>query len=143
MSARERPMTDDKLVMRPPPHFAIFASDDLASSRYFGLSSGERGLLASMERAYWAEGGRPLPQTPVLLARVTRLDTAEVERFLTPLVMVHFEADETDSGVLHHIELRRQLRNIRAQREKMSAGGQKGAEVTNSKRDGRRKPKPS
>jgi hypothetical protein len=125
--------------MRPPPSYATFASDDLANSAYFGLNVSERGLLDSMMRAWWVE--HRLPRQAVLLARVLRLDVNEVTANLSAAVLCHFVIDQTDSGLLHPHELVRQYRNIQIAREKMSIGGMAGAMATNSKRDGRRKPR--
>lgn len=130
-------------TLRPPPAFLTYASDDLAASRYYRLSAGERGLLASMNAAYWAEQGRGLPRQPILLARVTRLDMSEVEQFLTEAVLVHFVADPVDSDLLHSVELQRQARNVLATREKQSAGGQIGALLTNAARQAKRKARPA
>lgn len=134
-------MTDT--FKRPPPGYLVYASDSLASSSFFGLSAGERGLLSSMQMAYWCEGGRGIPRNPILLSRTVRLDTAEVERFLTPQVLLHFETDSVDPDTLHCTELQRQLNNVRIAREKMADGGRKGAATTNNQRDGRRKPRRS
>jgi uncharacterized protein YdaU (DUF1376 family) len=114
----------------------VYASDDLSTSRYFGLSAGERGLLDSMARSYWVE--RSLPCDPRLLARVVRLDHAEVAAFLTPAVLAWFVQE---GDVLHHLELRRQLANIALVRAKQSAGGTVGALITNEKRGKRVHPR--
>ena len=116
----------------------MYASDDLARISYFGLSVAERGLLDSMARAYWVSGS--VPKDPRLLALVVRLPEADVKVSLTPAVLEHFQAAETDANSLHHIELRRQLQNIQLVRDKQSEGGAIGAQMTN---DGRRKRKRS
>ena len=116
----------------------MYASDDLARISYFGLSVAERGLLDSMARAYWVSGS--VPKDPRLLALVVRLPEADVKVSLTPAVLEHFQAAETDANSLHHIELRRQLQNIALVRDKQSEGGAIGAQMTN---DGRRKRKRS
>jgi hypothetical protein len=126
----------DKL--RAPPWYATFAADDLARSDWFGLSASERGLLDSMQRAFWIE--HQLPRQPMLLARVVRLDVAEVERNLTAGVLAHFE--EVD-GVLYSVELHRQLLRVAEIRAKQASGGKVGAAMTNEARRTIRKPKRS
>ena len=116
---------------RPPPWYRTFASDDLSSSCYFGLSVGERGLLDSMARAYWCEG--PLPESPRLLAALVRLPESEVTQSFTGGVLAHFERV---NGSLVHRELARQRRQSDAARNAMSEGGSKGARAANSKRAG-------
>ncbi len=125
--------------LRPPPAYNVYASDDLASSRYYGLSVGERGLLDSMNRAWWVE--RHLPRNPILLARVVRLDTTEVEKYLTPSVLRHFVADEVVPDELHSVELQRQFNHVLEIREKQAIGGKIGAQKTNDQKRARRKPK--
>jgi hypothetical protein len=119
-------MLNDK--KRAPPWFKCFAADDIASSSYFGLTSGERGLLDSMARAYWIEG--ELPATPRLLAAIVRLPETEVVANLTPGVLSHFEKIR---GTLAHRELARQRQNSDDARKRMSDAGRKGAAMTNAK----------
>jgi hypothetical protein len=117
--------------MRPPPAYQVYAADDLARSEYYGLSSGERGLLDSMQRAYWAEGS--LLRDPKLLARALRLDETEVREYLTEAVLRHFESDESDPTRLHSKELQRQKLNYQVLRERQREGGRVGAAMTNRK----------
>jgi hypothetical protein len=125
-------------ALRAAPSYATYASDDLARAAWYGLTAGQRGLLESMARAYWVDGG--LPREPRLLPLACRLDPSEVEQVLADAVLAHFEADA--EGRLHHVELRRQLQNIAITREKQSEGGKVGANITNAIRGAKRKPKP-
>jgi uncharacterized protein YdaU (DUF1376 family) len=125
-------MRSDKL-MRPPPAYQVYASDDLAKTDYYGLSAGERGVLDSMQRVYWVEGR--LPTDTRLLALVLRLDENEVHKHFTDAVRRHFESDDGDPAVLHSIELRRQKLENQARREQQSKGGKAGAAITNRNRN--------
>ena len=113
------------------PWYKTYAATDLASSRFFGLSAAERGLLDSMARAYWLDG--ELPQDPRLIARVVRMAEQEVLSALTQGVLGHFEADEARPGVLHHAGLRTQREAVKEGRRRMSIGGQRGAAITNNR----------
>ena len=119
-------------ALRPPPSYATYASDDLASVRYFGLSVAESGLLDAMARAYWV--AHSLPRSCRLIALVVRLPETDVTQWLTPAVLEHFALDETDANSMHHIELRRRLQNIALVRAKQSEGGVIGAQKTNAGR---------
>jgi hypothetical protein len=127
-------MTDKR---RAPPAYLCYASDDLASSKYFALSCGERGLLDAMNRVWWIE--RRLPKSPSLLARVVRLDVGEVAENLTSAVLSHFVVDVSDPDVLHSVELQRQFSRVIAIREKQAIGGAIGAAMTNAARTTRRR----
>lgn len=129
------PMPDK--VLRPPPSFVAYASDDLSAARYYLMSAGERGLKHSMDLVWWVDGH--LPSEPALLALALRLREADVAPFLTPSVLAFFRRDERDPSTLHSIELERQMNNIRVMREKQSEGGKLGADLTNKgKRTGRK-----
>ena len=119
------------VALRAAPAFAVYASDDLARTAWYGLTAGERGLLESMSRVYWVE--HRLPRDPRLLALACRLP-ADVGALLTPAVLAHFEPDAANPDVLHHVELRRQLDNIARTRELQSIGGKRGASTANAKR---------
>jgi hypothetical protein len=46
-------------ALRRPPAYQTYATDDLASARYYTLTLAERGLLDAMRRVYWADDGIP------------------------------------------------------------------------------------
>ncbi len=125
-------------ALRAAPAYAVYASDDLARTAWYGLNAGERGLLESMCRVYWIEG--TLPGEPRLIALACRLEHADVLANLSDSVLNHFIRD--DVGVLHHVELHRQLENIERTRELQSFGGKRGAAMTNEARASKRKSRP-
>jgi uncharacterized protein YdaU (DUF1376 family) len=103
---------------------------------WYGLSAGERGLLESMARVYWVD--EYLPSDPRLIALACRLDAHDAEELLTAGVLAHFERDS--NGHLHHVELRRQMQNIAATREKQSEGGKAGVSRREANKAAKRKP---
>ena len=126
-------------TLRAAPSFSVYASDNLARTAWYGLTVGERGLLESMARVYWVESR--LPRDTRLLALACRLPADDVAKLLTPGVLEHFEVDDADLAVLHHVELRRQLQNIAQTRELQSIGGKRGATLTNEARAAKQKAK--
>lgn len=115
---------------RDVPWFKVFAANDMASARFYGLSVGERGLLDSMQRCCWNDGS--VPRNARLLARVVRLEEIEVKESLTDAVLAYFVADEHDAEMLRSIEIDRQLDELAVIREKQRKGGMLGARITNS-----------
>ena len=109
---------------RRPPAYQVYAADDLASSRFYALSAGERGVLDSMLRACWVDDA--VPSDPRLLALVLRLQEIDLLPFLTEAVLVHFENDSANPGSLRSRELTRQMMNLMAVRERQRARGQRG-----------------
>ena len=122
-------------LKRRPPAYQVYAADDLASSKWYGLSAGERGLLETMQRACWIDD--TVPNDLRLLARVLRLGEGDVLPFLTPAVLAFFVTDEADPSRLRSAELHRQMANIKEIRAKQSKGGRDGAAITNGARNGR------
>jgi hypothetical protein len=121
----------DKIARRPPS-YAVYASDDLASTRYYPLSAGERGVLDSMQRACWVDDA--VPSDPRLLALVLRLQETDLRPFLTAAVLAHFKQDDVDAGRLLSPELTRQMTNLMGRRELQREGGREGAKTTNGAR---------
>lgn len=124
-----------KKAPRAPPAYLVYASDDLASTAYYSLDAGERGLLSTMERVYWVD--RRLPCDLRLLALACRLLELDVVECFTPAVKSFFEADRSNASILHHVELRRQMENIEKVREAQAEGGKVGSRMTNEHRKGR------
>lgn len=62
-------------ILRRPPAYQVYASDDLANEAYFGLTAGERGVLDSMQRACWVND--TVPSDRRLLAFVLHLTEVE------------------------------------------------------------------
>jgi hypothetical protein len=82
-----------------------------------------------MQRVCWVED--TVPSDPRLLARVLRLDEAEVQQYFTPGVRTFFEENDGDTTRLRSLELKRQMDNIKVIRAKQSIGGHIGAAMTN------------
>ena len=117
-------------LKRPPPFYKVFAADDMAASGFFMLTLAERGLLDSMQRQCWIEG--VVNTDPRVLAKMLRVEVAEVEAALTYAVLLHFE--EVSPGLVRSRELTRQWSEVVAARKAMSEGGKVGAAATNSAR---------
>ena len=114
---------------RRPPAYLVYAADDIASSMYYPLLAGERGVFDSMLRSCWVDGA--VPRDPRRLALVLRLQENEVRQFLTDGVLAHFTQDESDPGLLRSPELVRQMANINVIRAQQSQGSKEGARITN------------
>lgn len=123
-------MSDER--KRRPPAYQVYAADDLAGSRYYPLSAGERGVLDSMLRACWVDD--TVPSDPGHLALALRLQETDLRGFLTPRVLQHFEQDGADPKRLRSRELTRQMANLMEVRERQRQGGREGAKITNSSR---------
>src|SRR5690349_5834169 len=80
-------------VKRAAPAFQVYASDDLASERYYALSLAERGLLDAMRRACWVSANGSIPCSPSALAIVVRCPEAEVRSALTAAVRAWFTSN--------------------------------------------------
>lgn len=119
-------------ILRRPPAYQVYAADDLAASRYYPLSAGERGVLDSMLRACWVDD--TVPSNPRLLALVLRLQESDLGPFLSAEVLAHFEQDGGEPGRLRSPELTRQMTNLMEVRKRQRQGGKEGAKITNAAR---------
>ena len=113
---------------RPPPAFQVYASDDLASERYYSLSLAQRGLLDAIRRGCWVSPDGSVPSEPEQLSIVIRRPESEVKAVLNAGVLAWL-VKSTD-GRLRDRDLDRQkqacILKRQAQRE--------GAIQTNRKR---------
>ena len=114
--------------LRAPPAFQVYASDDLASSRYFLLPLAQRGLLDAMRRACWVDIEGSVPRDPAQLALVVRCSEADVREALTPQVLAWF-AVGPDPTRLVDPDLQRQMAELMDRRQRQRAG----AVATNEK----------
>lgn len=120
---KARPSNIEK---RDPPAYQTYASDDLASERYYSLPLSQRGLLDSIMRTCWVNGSAP--DDPQALAFAIRSTVDEVREHLTQAVRDHFTVGE--DGRLMNPELERQRSNMIVRQESLS----RGAAKTNAKR---------
>src|SRR4051794_18965253 len=77
---------------RAAPAYQTYASDDLASEGYFGLTFPERGLLDAMRRACWVSTDGTVPAESAALAVVVRRSEPEVRATLSAGVLAWFDA---------------------------------------------------
>lgn len=108
---------------RPAPWYRTFAADDLASSSWYGLTLAERGLLDSLARLTWIDGGAP--DDLRLLALAARASEGDVCAALTDAVRAHLAPGPTP-GTIAVAEIVRQRAEVAEARAKMAAGGRKG-----------------
>ena len=106
---------------REPPAYQEYAANMLAKIEYRKMSLAERGLMDTLRRECWVNGG--LPENPGILARVLHYDQAEVEAAL-PSVMPFF-AIERDRIVCPELENYRT--HLAEARERQAAGGRRSA----------------
>lgn len=111
--------------MRRPPAYQTYASDDLASEAYYGLSLASRGLFDAMLRVIWVNGY--VPKEAQLLAKAVRADLDDVTTALTPALVDQFVTLDSDRNRLTHPELERQRTQLEHRREKQRNGGREGA----------------
>jgi hypothetical protein len=120
-------------AMRKPPAYQTYASDDLASEGYYGMSLASRGLYDAMLRVIWVDGY--VPKDPALLAKAVRAEATEVKEALVPGLLAQFEPLRGDPGRLTYPELERQRGNYQLLREQQRLGGKKGADRRYRQRD--------
>ncbi|MER2539870.1 MAG: hypothetical protein ABTQ26_11580 [Azonexus sp.] len=93
----------------------------LAKIEYRLMSLAERGLMDTIRRECWVNGG--LPENPGTLAKVLHCDQAEVEAAL-PAVMPFFAVER---GLIVCPELEDYRTHLALAREKQAAGGRRSA----------------
>lgn len=108
--------------MRDAPAYQEYAASMLANSRYRLMSLAERGLLDTLRRECWVNGG--VPAKPATLARMLGCDAAEIDASL-PAVMPFFAIKDA-------LIVCPELDDLRAtyseRRERQAAGGKRSAE---------------
>ncbi len=122
-----------KTAPRRPPAFQVYASDDLAASRFYGLSLAERGLFDSIERVIWCEDSIPADIAGIALA--VRRPEDEVRDALTDRLRLHFRPVEGNPSRMTCPELCRQMARLLDQRRKQSEAADK---TNHAKREGKR-----
>lgn len=115
-----------------PPWYKLYPASELTNPAYYALSAAERGLLQSMRLAYWIEGS--VQMDPSVLARQIRLPESEVRSAQLQRVLEFFERDPDREGALIEPLLRGQRAKMDLGTARMSEGGKKGADATNSLR---------
>ncbi len=120
--------------MRRPPAYQTYASDDLASEAYYGLSLASRGLFDAMLRVIWVNGY--VPKEPHVLAKAVRADPVEATSALVPELLEQFVPFQDDPRRLTYPELDRQRANLERQRQQQRVGGKKGANRRYGRRPG-------
>jgi len=113
------------------PWFRTYASDDIASSSWYGLTLAERGLLGTLARLTWIDGSAPA--SPRLLALAARASEDDVRRAFTDAVRAHLIPGPTAETIAVR-EIVRQRADVAEARQKMAIGGRAGAEKTNATR---------
>lgn len=108
--------------MRDAPAFQEYAAAMLANSRYRLMSLAERGLLDTLRRECWVNGG--LPEKPETLAKMLGFDQSEIAAAM-PAVMFFFAVD---GGLIVCPELEDLRATYAERRERQAAGGKKSAE---------------
>lgn len=106
---------------RQPPAYQEYAATMLANMTYRLMSLAERGLMDTIRRECWVNGG--LPANPGPLAKVLHCDQAEVEAAL-PAVMSFFAVE---CGLIVCPELEDYRTHLAVAREKQAAGGRRSA----------------
>lgn len=106
---------------RQPPAYQEYAATMLANMTYRLMSLAERGLMDTIRRECWVNGG--LPANPGPLAKVLHCDQAEVEAAL-PAVMSFFAVE---CGLIVCPELEHYRNHLAEARERQAAGGRRSA----------------
>jgi hypothetical protein len=106
---------------RQPPAYQEYAATMLADIKYRLMSLAERGLMDTMRRECWVNGG--LPANPGPLAKILHYDQAEIEAAL-PAVMPFFAVER---GVMVCPELEHYRIHLAEARERQAAGGRRSA----------------
>lgn len=119
--------------LRDPPAYLEYAASMMARLDYREMNLQQRGLLYTMRNECWVN--TLLPADPARLARILGLDPAEVAAALPP-VMAFFESDGLS---LRSPDLENYRNHLDDRRERLAAGGKRGAEQTNAKRKSAKK----
>jgi uncharacterized protein YdaU (DUF1376 family) len=106
---------------RQPPAYQEYAATMLADIKYRLMSLAERGLMDTMRRECWVNGG--LPANPGPLAKILHYDQAEIEAAL-PAVMPFFAVER---DLLVSPDLEHYRNHLAEARERQAAGGRRSA----------------
>ena len=106
---------------RQPPAYQEYAATMLADIKYRLMSLAERGLMDTMRRECWVNGG--LPANPGPLAKILHYDQSEVEAAL-PAVMPFFAVE---CGLIVSPDLEHYRNHLSEARERQAAGGRRSA----------------
>ena len=113
---------------RPPPAFQEYAASMMARTEYRVLTLAQRGLLMTLRLECWVN--QRMPSDPERLARTLGFGSEEVRAGL-PEIMPFF-ADE--DGYLTCPELDNYRNHLQEISDKKTAGGKRGAAITNGTR---------
>ncbi len=108
--------------MRAAPAYQEYAAAMLADARYRLMTLAERGLLDTLRRECWVNGG--LPEKPATLAKMLSFDQAEIAAAL-PAIMPFFVVKD---GKIVCPELDELRATYSERRERQAAGGKRSAE---------------
>lgn len=112
---------------REPPAYQEYAATMLADARFRAASLAERGLLYQLRLECWANRGR-VPSDPRLLASYLGIGKNDFET-LYPAICQFFLIE---GEKIYCPELEDYRKRLDAQHQKKSAGGKKGAAITNA-----------
>jgi len=112
---------------REPPAYQEYAATMLADARFRAASLAERGLLYQLRLECWANRGR-VPSDPRLLASYLGIGKNDFETLYPAICQFFFIEGET----IYCPELEDYRKRLDAQYQKKSAGGKKGAAITNA-----------
>lgn len=112
--------------MRAAPAYQEYAAAMLADARYRLMTLAERGLLDTLRRECWVNGG--LPEKPATLAKMLSFDQAEIAAAL-PAIMPFFVVKD---GKIVCPELEDLRATYADRRERMATGGKRSADKRRS-----------
>jgi hypothetical protein len=115
---------------RKPPAYQEYAANILANRDIRLMSLAERGLFYTLRLEFWQNGSVPCAVTE--LAKYLGFESNETQTLLTERVMSFFYEEE---GSLFCTELENYRKYLVAKREKQVKGGEKGAAITNAKKN--------
>lgn len=110
---------------RKPPAYQEYAAAMMARIEYRTMSLAERGLLYTLRQECWVN--HFVPENPAMLAKLLGFDAADVASAL-PAVLPFFAIKD---GMISCPELEDYRNHINDIRLRQSAGGKKGAALTN------------
>ncbi len=113
---------------RKPPAFQEYAATILSSKAFRFMNLSQRGLLFTMRLECWVN--QSIPSLSNELATYLGLNPQEISDSLSSEVVSYFN-DAEGSYICPELEDYRQ--HLEEQKQKKSAGGKKGAAITNSK----------
>lgn len=112
---------------REPPAYQEYAATMLADARFRAASLAERGLLYQLRLECWANRGR-VPSDPRLLASYLGIGKNDFE-ILYPAICQFFLIE---GEKIYCPELEDYRKRLDSEYQKKSAGGKKGAAITNA-----------